>query len=59
MRFDARGLDRVGVVVAQRHEQHLFAEAPNIVTAVFFRCAQDCEVFAGLVRMRAVARPMA
>ncbi len=44
----ARSFDGVGVVIAQRHEQRLFAEAAHVVTAVFFRCAQDREVFASL-----------
>ena len=55
---DAGGANGLGVVVAQGHEQHLFAEPPYIVSAVPFLGAQDAEVLAEPPRMRAVARPI-
>ena len=60
MRCTPGRFDGIHVVVAQRHEEHLFAEAPDFVTAVFFRRAEDSEVLAGVDReSRAVARPIA
>ena len=33
----------------KRHEERLFAEAPDIVAAVFFRCAEDSEILSDVV----------
>ena len=54
----ARGLDGLHVVVAQGHEQRFFAEAPDFVSAVFFRRAENAEVRSNLVENPAVARPI-
>ena len=36
-------------MVPQGHEQHLFAETPDFVAAIFFRRAQDSEILSGRV----------
>jgi hypothetical protein len=43
----SRGLDGVHIVIAQRHEQRLFAESAGLMPAVFFRRAQDPEIHSG------------
>ncbi len=45
----SRRLDRLGVVIAQGQEQHLFAKSPDFVAAVFLGSAQDSEVFSDVV----------
>ena len=43
------GFDGIRVVVAQGHEQRLFAEAPDFMAAVFFRRAQDSEILSDVI----------
>src|SRR5271166_3093683 len=42
--LDSGCLDGLNVVVAQSHEQRLFAEPSHFMTAVFLSSAQDSEV---------------
>ena len=47
--LDSGGFDGLDVVVPQGHEQRLFAEAPDFMAAVFFRRAEDSEIFSDMV----------
>ena len=44
MRVTPDRLDGLRIVFPQSHEQRLFPEAPDVVTAVFFNSAQDAEI---------------
>jgi hypothetical protein len=46
---DSGRSNRLHVVIAQRHEKSFFAEAPDFMSAIPFRRAQNSEIFSHVV----------